>query len=315
MASDSGYGQPGAQQQSYASYPPPPTQGYQQTPQTYGQPSDGSSSYSQSYAGYGSGYGNTQPAESFSQTAQPSSQAGYGQQAYDAYGQPSAEPPTGYGSKPPASYAQPPAHEAHAPPSGGSQHRSYASRGYDGDAAHGVNRYGGEDGSSGQSDGYRSRGRGGYDRDGRGPSSGMGGGDHGGFKNFGGPKDYGQKSESGGEDNSDNNTIFVQGLGEDVSPDQVATYFKQIGIIKLNKKTGLPMINLYTDKATGRLKGEATVSYEDPPSAKAAIEWFDGKEFNGKPIKVSFATRRPEFMQRGGRGGGRGGETVRLCGF
>ncbi len=37
------------------------------------------------------------------------------------------------------------------------------------------------------------------------------------------------------------------------------------------------MINLYTDKATGRLKGEATVSFDDPPSAKAAITWFDGR--------------------------------------
>ncbi|XP_029570278.1 RNA-binding protein FUS isoform X4 [Salmo trutta] len=136
-----------------------------------------------------------------------------------------------------------------------------------------------------------------------------------------GPRDYGSRDEptggsggsqgsgSGGEqDNSDNNTIFVQGLGEDVTSDEVGNYFKQIGIIKLNKKTGLPMINLYSDKATGRLKGEATVSFDDPPSAKAAIEWFDGKEFQGKPLKVSFATRRAEFTQRGGAaGGGRGG--------
>lgn len=95
------------------------------------------------------------------------------------------------------------------------------------------------------------------------------------------------------------------------------------------------MINLYSDKATGRLKGEATVSFDDPPSAKAAIEWFDGKgvlslpvlvcclqffcsiliyvhfllgkEFQGKPLKVSFATRRAEFTQRGGGAGGGGG--------
>uniref|UniRef100_A0A673XP64 TAF15 RNA polymerase II, TATA box binding protein (TBP)-associated factor n=1 Tax=Salmo trutta TaxID=8032 RepID=A0A673XP64_SALTR len=163
-----------------------------------------------------------------------------------------------------------------------------------------------------------------------------------------GPRDYGSRDEptggsggsqgsgSGGEqDNSDNNTIFVQGLGEDVTSDEVGNYFKQIGIIKLNKKTGLPMINLYSDKATGRLKGEATVSFDDPPSAKAAIEWFDGKgvlslpvlvcclqffcsiliyvhfllgkEFQGKPLKVSFATRRAEFTQRGGGAGGGGG--------
>uniref|UniRef100_UPI003AAB5D28 TATA-binding protein-associated factor 2N isoform X4 n=1 Tax=Centroberyx gerrardi TaxID=166262 RepID=UPI003AAB5D28 len=123
-----------------------------------------------------------------------------------------------------------------------------------------------------------------------------------------GSRDYGQRDEPAGEqDNSDNNTIFVQGLGEEVTTQQVGDYFKQIGIIKVNKKTGQPMINLYSDKATGRLKGEATVSFDDPPSAKAAIDWFDGKEFNGKPIKVSFATRRAEFAQRGGRGGGRGG--------
>lgn len=36
------------------------------------------------------------------------------------------------------------------------------------------------------------------------------------------------------------------------------------------------MINLYTDRETGKLKGEATVSFDDPPSAKAAIDWFDG---------------------------------------
>lgn len=37
------------------------------------------------------------------------------------------------------------------------------------------------------------------------------------------------------------------------------------------------MINIYSDKATGQSKGEATVSFDDPPSAKAAIDWFDGR--------------------------------------
>uniref|UniRef100_A0A3Q0RR08 TAF15 RNA polymerase II, TATA box binding protein (TBP)-associated factor n=1 Tax=Amphilophus citrinellus TaxID=61819 RepID=A0A3Q0RR08_AMPCI len=120
------------------------------------------------------------------------------------------------------------------------------------------------------------------------------GGDRGGYKNYGAE-----------QDNSDNNTIFVQGLGEDATVKEVGDFFKQIGIIKVNKKTGQPMINIYSDKATGRPKGEATVSFDDPPSAKAAIEWFD-KDFNGKPIKVSFATRRAEFTQRGGGRGGRG---------
>uniref|UniRef100_A0AAQ4RSH6 FUS RNA binding protein n=1 Tax=Gasterosteus aculeatus aculeatus TaxID=481459 RepID=A0AAQ4RSH6_GASAC len=115
------------------------------------------------------------------------------------------------------------------------------------------------------------------------------------------------------QDNADNNTIFVQGLGDDYTVESVADFFKQIGIIKINKKTGLPMINLYADRESGKLKGEATVSFDDPPSAKAAIDWFDGKHFCGNPIKVTFATRRADFGGRGGaRGGrGRGGPTGR----
>lgn len=40
-------------------------------------------------------------------------------------------------------------------------------------------------------------------------------------------------SIAGEQDNSDNNTIFVQGLGEDVTVQEVGDFFKQIGIIKV----------------------------------------------------------------------------------
>jgi len=51
----------------------------------------------------------------------------------------------------------------------------------------------------------------------------------------------------------------------------------------MNKKTGLLMINIYSDKATGQPKGECTVSFDDPPSAKAAIDWFDGESCGSRP--------------------------------
>ncbi|XP_016145432.1 RNA-binding protein FUS-like isoform X1 [Sinocyclocheilus grahami] len=300
MASDSGYGQPGAQQ-SYGSLAG--SQGYQA-----GQQGNGSSSYAgQSYAAYGQTGG-----ESYGQSSQ-----GYSSGGVEGYGQQVSESSSSYGDKSygqQRSYGQPSGGGAGGAASGqsggsyGGSQGGYVRRG-DGDT-----RRHGDDSGSDRSEGYRGRGRGGYDsggydRGGRGgPPSGMGGGDRGGYKNYGGPREYGQKDDGDGDqDNSDNNTIFVQGLSEDVSPEEVGDYFKQIGIIKVNKKTGKPMINLYSDKATGRLKGEATVSFDDPPSAKAAIDWFDGKEFKGKPLKVSFATRRAEFTQRGGGGGGGGG--------
>lgn len=33
---------------------------------------------------------------------------------------------------------------------------------------------------------------------------------------------------------------------------------------------------MYNDKATGRPKGEATVTYDDAHSANSAISWFNG---------------------------------------
>lgn len=41
------------------------------------------------------------------------------------------------------------------------------------------------------------------------------------------------------QDNSDNNTIFVQGLGDDYTVESVADFFKQIGIIKVTLQCSL----------------------------------------------------------------------------
>lgn len=46
------------------------------------------------------------------------------------------------------------------------------------------------------------------------------------------------------------------------------------------------MINLYIDKETGKPKGDATVSYDDPSTAKTAVEWFDGEWFGDGIPKI-----------------------------
>lgn len=35
-------------------------------------------------------------------------------------------------------------------------------------------------------------------------------------------------------------------------------------------------------QASGALKGDGTVTYEDPFSAASAVEWFDNKEWKGR---------------------------------
>lgn len=54
----------------------------------------------------------------------------------------------------------------------------------------------------------------------------------------------------------------------------------------MDKKTQRPKIWMYKDKATGRMKGECTVTFDDPFTAKSAIQWFDGKPFLGRNVKV-----------------------------
>ncbi|NXI81864.1 FUS protein, partial [Rhipidura dahli] len=55
------------------------------------------------------------------------------------------------------------------------------------------------------------------------------------------------------------------------------------------------MINLYTDRETGKLKGEATVSFDDPPSAKAAIDWFDGQCPKNPPFQPKIHLYHPKI--------------------
>ncbi|ORE21159.1 hypothetical protein BCV71DRAFT_241842 [Rhizopus microsporus] len=90
-------------------------------------------------------------------------------------------------------------------------------------------------------------------------------------------------------------TIYISNLPQDVTEEKLAEHFGSIGIIKTDKKLRKP---------------KTTITYDDPPSADAAINWFGGKEFMGNVIQVSKAERKMNIDRgRGGfsnRGGGRG---------
>lgn len=75
-----------------------------------------------------------------------------------------------------------------------------------------------------------------------------------------------------------------------------------------DKRTGRPKIWLYLDKVSNEPKGDATVTYEDPHAALAAVEWFNNKEFHGNIIGVFIAESKNKDNYSGGAA--RGGSTV-----
>ena len=67
-------------------------------------------------------------------------------------------------------------------------------------------------------------------------------------------------------------------------------------------------LHIVTDRDTGRPRGFAFAEFADDGEAQAAIADLDGKELDGRPLRVNEAQeRKPRTGGGGGRGGGGGG--------
>lgn len=58
-----------------------------------------------------------------------------------------------------------------------------------------------------------------------------------------------------------------------------------------NRRLSQPAINIYTDKDSGKPKGDATLSYDEPACARAAVEHFNGGSRAGRlwaPLLASY---------------------------
>jgi hypothetical protein len=73
--------------------------------------------------------------------------------------------------------------------------------------------------------------------------------------------------------------VYVTGLPPDTTFDEVAAYFGKAGVLDLNPETQKPKVKLYTDAASGRCKGDASVCYARPESVGLAITLFDDASF------------------------------------
>lgn len=89
--------------------------------------------------------------------------------------------------------------------------------------------------------------------------------------------------------------MFVGNLSFDTTREQIEAFFAPFGEIT--------EVTVPTDRDSGRPRGFAFVTFASAESAQQAIQGSDGKELDGRNLRVNEATERPE---RGFGGGGRG---------
>ena len=88
--------------------------------------------------------------------------------------------------------------------------------------------------------------------------------------------------------------LYVGNLPYSVTEDRLSDAFADCGTVDSAR--------VITDRDTGRSKGFGFVEMSSDDEAQAAIEKFDGQDFEGRSVKVNEAKPRED---RGG-GGGRG---------
>ena len=100
--------------------------------------------------------------------------------------------------------------------------------------------------------------------------------------------------------------LYIGNLSYDATENDLRDLFEQAGSV-----TGC---NLMIDRHTGRSKGFAFVEMASKEDAEKAIETYNGKDYQGRPLTVNEARPRTErppqnfgviFDQQGGAGGKR----------
>lgn len=87
--------------------------------------------------------------------------------------------------------------------------------------------------------------------------------------------------------------LYVGNLPFSTSNQDLNDLFGQVGTVKSS--------NVIEDRETGRSRGFGFVEMSSDEEGKAAIAQFDGKDFDGRNLKVNEAKPRED---RGGFGGG-----------
>lgn len=90
--------------------------------------------------------------------------------------------------------------------------------------------------------------------------------------------------------------LYVGNLSFDVTEDDLSAKISEFGKVE--------SVKIITDRDTGRSKGFGFVEMGTDSEAHAAIDGLNGKDYQGRPLRVNEA--KPQ-ERSGGGGGGRGG--------
>ena len=83
-----------------------------------------------------------------------------------------------------------------------------------------------------------------------------------------------------------NNKLFVGNISWSTSEDGLKTFFSQVGSVV--------EVKVITDRNTGRSKGFGFVTMYSEEEAKKAMEELNGKELDGRALKVDVAVEKKD---------------------